>query len=629
MSNMLSSGVSGLLAFQSALDTTSHNISNANTEGYSRQRVELTTKQPTYSSGGYVGNGVDVASVNRIYDDILATQVRSSSSGKSQWDIYSSVTDQVNNLLGDASSGLSAKLQEFVNAMQSVANSPSSSSERQVLISKAESLVSQLQTYNSRLEELQTQVDSQLDSEATTISGLASSIASLNEQIVSATGQGGNPPNDLLDKRDQLLDELSTHVGISTLKQTDGSVNVFIGSGQALVVGGQSSQVVTQPDAFDPTRSRIAIKSDTSTVDITDSLSGGSVGGLLDVREQVLDPAMNSLGRVAVTLSDAINGQQQAGMDLNGNLGGDMFAVGDVITLTATTNTGTGSVAVTRGDSSNLTTSNYLLTRTGSGWQLQRTDTGATVTMTGSGTSGSPFVADGMEIVVSGSAATGDRFEIRPTSGAVDEMSMVLTSTDQVAAAAPITASASSANTGNATITQGTVTDASNASLRSTVTIEFLSANSYTTDGGTTTNTYTSGQAISLNGWEVTITGVPADGDTFTVTDNTNGTGDNRNALLMADVLNNKLMDGGKTSISGAVGQWVADIGVKASQAESNLSVQTSLHEDNIATQQSVSGVNLDEEAADLLRYQQAYAAAAKVISTANTVFDSLMDAIR
>lgn len=625
MSSMLSTSVSGLMAFQNALDTTSHNISNSATPGYSRQTVQLAAAQPQYSGGGWVGTGVNTTTIARAYNDLVATQVRSSSSAKSQWDAYSSMADEVNNLFGDSSTGLSSTLQSFFNAFQSVANSPGSSSERQVLLSQAQTLVNQMQAYGTRLDDLDKQVNSQLGSEATTISGLAQSIAQLNAQITAATGRGGNPPNDMLDQRDTLIDELSTHVNLSTIKQTDGAVNVFIGTGQALVVGTTAATLTAVTDPYDVSRVSLSLQSNGSNTDVTAAINGGTAGGLLSVRSQVLDPAKNALGQTAVTLSSLVNSQQNAGMDLHGALGANMFTVGGVDVLDNSANTGSATPAVVRSDASALTASNYILTRTASGWALKDAATSASITMTGTGAVGDPFIADGLSITLSGTAATGDRFLIRPTSAAVASMGVTLTDPSGVAAAAPVIAAASAINTGKASITPGVVVNAANAQLRTAVTIQFLSPTTYTTDGGTTTNAYTSGQPISMNGWQVTITGTPATGDTFTVKDNTSGTGDNRNALLLANLLNKDYLSGGTVSVNDVVGRWVADIGVKTNQAQANLGIQSALYDDNISAQQSESGVNLDEEAANLVRYQQAYAAAAQVIAASNKLFDSLM----
>lgn len=629
MSYMLSTGVSGLRAFQTALDTTSHNIANASTPGYSRQRVDLSTATPQFSGSGWIGTGVDVESVSRSYDDLVATQVRSSSSSKSQWDVYSGYADDINNLFGDSATGLSVTLQDFFNAFQSVANAPDSTSERQVLIAEAQTLVSQLQSYGQRLDELETQVNTQLRDEATAITGLAQNIADLNAKITAATGNGGAPPNDLLDQRDALLDELATHVNVSTFKQDDGAVNVFIGNGQPLVIGKIPSEVVAVDDPYDASRNGLAVQTGAGVTDVTASLSGGTVGGLLEFRSELLDAAKNSLGKVAVTVSATVNAQQNAGMDLYGALGADLFTVGGAEALANANNAGTAALTVSRAEAGEITGSNYVLSRTAGGWSLQDQTTGAAVTLSGSGTALDPFTAEGLSIVVSGTAVDGDRFLIRPTSTAVDEMTVALTDPRGIAAAAPIVAAASSANTGSASITQGVVVDAADTALRDPVTIEFLSATTYTTDGGTTVNAYASGSPITLNGWEVTVSGAPAAGDTFTVQDNSDGTGDNRNALLMANLLNANSLAGGAESINDVVDTWVTDIGVKSNQAQSNLDIHTALYDDNVAAQQSVSGVNLDEEAANLVRYQQAYSAAAQVIAIANQLFDSLLSAVR
>ncbi|MGD9843500.1 MAG: flagellar hook-associated protein FlgK [Steroidobacteraceae bacterium] len=628
MASMLSTGVSGLLSMQTALDTTSHNIANSATVGYNRQGVVLAESQPQFSGGSWVGTGVNVATVRRFYDELVAGQVRMASSGKSQWEVYSSLSDQVNNLFSDSTTGLSSTLQGLANAFQNVANSPSSSSERQVLLSKAQTLVNQLQSYSSRLNQIDVQINSQLESEAGTVTQLASSIATLNTKIAAASVRGSDVPNDLLNQRDRYIDELATHVNVSTVTQTDGQVNVFIGNGQPLVLGGIASNIVAVPDKFDLTHKTLVIQSGSGAqIDISKAITGGTMGGLIEFRDQMLVPAQNNLGQIAVGMAAIMNDQQHAGLDLYGSLGADMFAVGGVGVRQSTNNAGSTTISVTRGDVQALTTNDYILTRTATGWSLQNSLTGQSVPMTGSGTSGDPFVADGLSLVVSGSAVTGDKFQIQPTRDAVAGMSLKLTDPKAIAAAAPIIASANLANTGSASITSGEVLDASNANLQTTVTIQFLSASSYTTDGGVTTNAYTAGQNIDINGWRVKITGTPDTSDQFTVGSNSGGSGDNRNALLLANALERSYLNGGAASVNAAVGLWVADMGVRSNLAQANYSTQSAVYSDSLNVQQSVSGVNLDEEAANLIRYQQAYAAMSKVISTSNEMFKTLMQA--
>lgn len=629
MSDLLATSVSGLLAFQRALDTTSHNISNANTVGYSRQLTELTTRDAEQSGNGWVGNGVDVSTIKRAYDDFLASQSRTSSSSYNQSNTYATEAERLSNLFGSSTTGLTPTLQSFADALQAVADSPTSTPARQTLLSEAQSLVERLESYEATLDSLDTQVNAQIESEADAISSLATGIAQLNQEISAGYARTGQPPNDLLDQRDQLIDELATHVNVNVVAQGDNTVSVFIGNGQPLVVGQTAGQIVATPDQYDPTRKVLSFKTATSTVEMTSSLSGGTLGGMLQFRSQMLDPARNTLGRLSVGLAEVVNEQHAAGIDLNGDLGGEFFSVGAARVLSSANNTGTGSVAAERieGAADALTTSDYLMVNTSSGWSLRRADTGAAVTMTGTGTATDPFIAEGLSIVVSAGAATGDRFLIKPTAGAIDGLQVLVTDPAKVAAAAAIVAAAASTNTGNATISAGEVIDATDSQLRTPIDITFISATQYQVSGDTTTYTYTAGDDIDVNGWRVQISGTPVAGDSFSVTDNTSGSGDNRNALKLADVLDQPILNGGTASLSASIGAFVGDVGVKTNQAQTSRDAQKIVYEESVDALQSLSGVNLDEEAANLVRYQQAYLAAAQMIKVADTIFQSILAA--
>lgn len=631
MADLLSTSISGLMAFQRALDTTSHNISNASTIGYSRQLTEFMTRNPQQAGNGWVGNGVDVSTVKRAYDDFLAGQSRTSSSTFHQFDTYATQAGRLNNLFGNTTTGLTPTLQNFTNAVQAVANSPTSTPARQTLLSQAQSLTQRLQSYDASLRSLDSQVNAQIESEATAISSLSQSIAKLNQEISSGYSRTGQPPNDLMDQRDRLIDELSSHVNVNVVAQGDHTMNVFIGNGQPLVVGQTFGRVVATADQFDPTRSVLSFQTATGSVEMTKSLSGGTLGGMLEFRTQMLDPARNTLGRLSAALAEVVNEQHGAGIDLNGQLGGDFFAVGPTRVMSSANNSGTGSLAVQRieGASGALTTADYMMVNTAGGWSLRRADTGATVPMTGTGTAVDPYVADGLSIVVSPGANTGDRFLIKPTADAVSGLQVLITDPSQIAAAAPIVSSASASNIGNATISRGEVIDATNPQLRAPVSITFTSATQYQISGDPTTYTYTPGSDINVNGWRVQISGTPAAGDGFAVADNTSGSGDNRNALKLATVLNQPVLNNGTASLNAGVGQFIGDIGVKTSQAQISRDAQKVVYEESVDAMQSVSGVNLDEEAANLVRYQQAYMAAAQMIKVADTIFQSVLSATR
>jgi flagellar hook-associated protein 1 FlgK len=631
---MLATGVSGLVAFQRALDTTSHNIANANTPGYSRQQVEFVTNPAEPLGGGWLGTGVNTSTVRRLYDQALAVQAQSASSGFQQLDTLATYASKLDNLFSDSSTGLSATLQGFMNAVQGVADAPADISARQVLLSQAQTLTDRLKGYTSSLNATDTQVASQLGNEAATVSTLAGSIASLNKQIVSALGINQQPPNDLLDQRDQLISQLATHVNVTTVAQSDGAINVFIGTGQSLVMNGNASSMSLGADQFGVNGQRLLLKTGASVTDVTDSISGGNMGGLLQFRSQMLQPARNVLGQIATALAGQVNGQQAAGLDLQGQVGGPMFNIGGVTTLPSTLNTGSATASVTRSIPSAVTSADYQLLYDGTAWTMTRADTGANAPLSGAGTALSPFTADGLSIVIGGGAPqAGDRFLVQPTAGAVSGLSVAITQPEKVAAAAQLLTSAASSNTGSGTIDAGTVTN-TGTWPRGNFTLSFTpdTAHWKVTDssGATvTTGAFTAGQAIVFNGMQVTVSGAPALNDSFLIKDNAGGTGDNRNALAMASLLGNPWMNGGTASLSDTVGRMIGDIGVQTSQAQSGRDAQQVVMQDANSAVSNVSGVNLDEEAANLVKFQQAYQAAAKVIAVSNSLFQSLLDATK
>ena len=627
MADLLSTGVSGLLAFQRALDTTSHNISNVNTDGYSRQRVEIGTRPAQPYGNGWVGQGANVRTTQRVYDDFVAAQTRTSSSSLEHLDVYASNAERLNNMFGDSTNGLSPTLQRFVNAFQAVANAPTSIPARQVLLSEANTLEQRLQFFDSRLDEIGNEINSRMKGEVAEVNSIAQGIARLNNEITSGIARtGGQPPNDLLDQRDRLLDELSKKISVNAVRQDGGTINVFVGSGQPLVLGSDVNQLTTVQDPFDSSQLTVALQTAGSSVDISSSISGGTLGGLLDFRREQLEPAKNALGRFAVALTDVVNTQHHEGIDLSGALGGDFFAVGDAEVLDNGLNSGTGTVSATRVDVGALTGRDYVMEMTSGGWQLRDSLSGAPVPMTGTGTAADPFVADGLEIEVGGTAAVGDTFLIRPTRSAISNMDVLISDPSRVAAAAPIRTAAASANSGSGKISAGEVLDSTNAQLRAPVTIQFLTATAYSINGAGSF-AYTAGGDIDVNGWRMQISGSPQVGDTFTVSDNTSGTGDNRNALLLSDALKAPVLNGGTTSLGSAVGEFVGGIGVATRQAQVNRDAQNVVYEESLSAKEAVSGVNLDEEAANLLKYQQAYQAAAQLIRVADTMFQTLLAA--
>ncbi|MGA7540797.1 MAG: flagellar hook-associated protein FlgK [Steroidobacteraceae bacterium] len=634
MADLLSTSVSGLLAFQQALDVTSNNISNADTPGYDVETANFQEEPGQETGAGYVGSGVEVSSISRAYDAYLAEQVNSTQSSYSSSNTLATQAGQVDNLLSDSSTGLTATLQSFVNALQTTATTPTSTAARQALLSSGQSLAQQIQTYSSQLSQYSSQLETQVSGDVTEINTLSSGIATLNQQIAAASSNG-QTPNALLDQRDQLINQLSQYVSAQTASEGNNEVNVYIGSGQALVTGGSAQTLTTIPNAYDPSQLDIGVTSGSgSTADITSEVSGGDLGGLLSARSQVLDPAINALGQIAVAVSTVVNQQQQSGMDSTGAQGQAMFAVGGVQALPDSNNTGTGALTVSRTALSELTTDDYELKYTGGAnpWQLTDETTGQSVALTGSGTSASPLTGAGLSIVVGGTPQSGDSFLIQPTAGAAAGFSMVLTSPSQVAAASLVQAAAGAANTGTGTVSSAGVTDPGTWTS-GTYTVTFGTGGQYSVSDASgnpvASGTYASGQPIAFNGIQLTLSGQPASGDTFTVSPNSaSNTGDNSNLYAMVTALSASALDGGTTSVNGAVNNIVSQVGVVTQQAQNNATTEQTANQSATTNLNNVSGVNLDTQAASMLQYQQAYQAMAEVIQVSGQLFNSLITAI-
>jgi flagellar hook-associated protein 1 FlgK len=544
---LLGTAASGLQAFQRAISVTGHNISNANTEGYTRQRVELGTRPPSFTGQGFIGNGVQIESIERVFDEFVTERLRNTTSSSSQYETLAMLSGRVSNLLGDDQAGLGNGLEAFFNAVQALADDPSSIPVRQLLLAEGESLVARFHNLDTQLDSMRDEINGGLSNMVAEINSLSTAIAEANRNIVDATSQGsGAAPNDLLDERDNLINRLSELVSVRTVEQENGATNVFVGSGQSLVTGFLASELRTVPNNFDNRHLDIAVVGAGISTVITGNLTGGQLGATLDFRDRMLDPAQNGLGRIAVTVATEFNRQHGLGMDLDGVAGTDFFSVTAPQVAANLNNTGAASVTVgfDNANIDDLSTDDYLLGFDGAAWSLSRLSDGQPVTMTGSG----PFFADGLQIDIAGGAAAGDRFLIRPTRSASADVSMLLGNPREIAAAASAAA--------------------------------------------------------------------PAPGD-------------NSNALLLANLQVAQTMENATTSFQGAYGQLVGELGTQTRSAQINSDAQAALLSQAQQSRDAVSGVNLDEEAANLLRFQQAYQAIAQVISVADSTFQTLLSAVR
>jgi flagellar hook-associated protein 1 len=628
VSDVFGISVSALQAFQQAINVISNNVANASTPGYDRESVNLTEAIPQAAGAATIGAGVVVSGIDRAFSQAAANQLNTSQSTLGQLNALQNYANQIDNLFGTTVGGLSSALQGFYSAFSDVANNPTSTASRQALIGQAQSVASSFQNASGELNSLNTDVNSHITADVTQINSIAKAISTLNNQIVTGTAQdGGQPPNELLDQRDQLVSNLSQLVGISTTTDPNGALNVFVGNGQPLVLQGQVTSLTTVANQFNATQLEISTSA-TSAV-ISNNITSGDLGGLLAARTQVINPALNQLGQIATAFSATVNSQQAQGLDLSGNLGAPIFSVGTPLATGSARNTDavTASVTVNANGLGALTANDYVLSFVGGVPKLTNTSDGTSVTPAGAGTVASPYTAAGISIVLSGTPANGDQFLLQPTATAAGSLKVVLGNPAQIAAAGAVKTAAAGSNTGAATISSGTVLNSTNPNLLSPVMIAFTSPTSYTVNGGAP-NAYTSGGNIDVNGWEVQISGAPAAGDSFSVTSNAGGTGDNRNALVAANAQNVGVLQNGTTSITGGVSALITGLGSQAQQIKTAQSAQSAVNAQALTSVQSTSGVNLDEEAASLLQWQQAYQAAAQALSIGNSLFASLIAAV-
>lgn len=636
MVDLFGSALSGLNAAQQGMVTTEHNIANASTPGFTRQQIVPAARLSQQTGSGFIGKGVDVQNVTRIYDQYLSAQVLQEQSQATYLTVYHTALKQIDNLVADPAAGASPAIQGFFDAMSAVSNNPESVPARQTLLGNAQFAVNRFQAIDQRMTDIANGLNGQITSSINTVNSYAQQIALLNGNIRRAIAAiPAQQPNDLLDQRDQLITKLNQEIKTSQVQQPDGTVSVFVGNGQPLVLDDQAMklQAVTSPS--DPNKLDIAYLRNGQTLSMQQSsIQGGNLGAYLAFRDQSLEPTRNALGRVALGLATSINQQNQLGQDLNGALGLNLFTAATPRVIPNANNaTTSGTPSVTIANVSGLTTSDYQLTfNGGTSYTLLRQSDNTTTTY-----ASLPQTVDGMTIAAPAPVTVGDTFLIRPTANGARDIAVATNDPAKIAAAAPMRGTAASANTGTARISSGTVTTlvtanpahpATDANLQAPVTITFTGPATFTVAGAVPAvgpQAYVSGQDISYNGWKVQITGTPATGDVFNVVSNTNAVGDNRNILLMSSMQTQNLMANGTASFQGIYGQFVGDVGAKTSELSVTSLAQTNMAAQTVAAQQAVSGVNLDEEAANLMRYQKAYQAAAKAMQIASTMFDAVL----
>lgn len=624
MTGMLGTGTSALLAFQRALGTVSHNVANASTPGYSRQRVDLAARPGQAQGNSYIGQGVDVAGLQRLADGLVFARQVDSAGELGRLGQLSAMAGRIDTLVSNPATGLSSQWSAFFTAADALTAEPGSATARGQLLAAGEQLAGRWRSLDGQLSSLEQETGQRLQAVVSDANQLATEIAGLNRAILDG---GRNVAPDLLDARALRIERLAGLVGAETVAQPDGTMSVFTAGGQPLVLGAQAMQLTTVPDPMRPDRQQLALDGPSGKVRLPSTSVSGELGGLFEFRERVLDPARAELGRLATVFATGFNAAHRAGVDFTGAPGADFFALSPPRVDAHTGNTGSATIT-TRVDDASALKAQDLVLRFDGGWTATRADTGEAVPMTGSGTAADPFRVAGVAFEISGTPAAGDRFALRPTADAAASLRVALTDGSQIAAAKPLQASADANNLGSARATSAQVTDAAAFAGFAGASIEFIDADQYTVDGAGP-YPYTAGSPITGPGWSIALEGAPAAGDAFALARTPPRSNDNGNALALGAFDQRPILDGGSTSLTAGLSQFTARVGTEARHASLGLEAQTAIHAQVTAERESVSGVNLDEEAADLMRFQQAYQAAAQVISTADSMFQTLLSAVR
>lgn len=561
MSSLINSAMSGLSAAQAALNTTSNNIASYNVAGYTRQTTVLASANSTLGAGGWVGNGVNVSSVQREYNAFITNQLRTAQSQSNGLTTRYEQVSKIDSMISSTTNNLSTTLQDFFSSLQTLVSNAEDPAARQTVLGKADGVVNQFKVVDQYLRDQDKQVNLSISSTVDLVNNYSSQIASLNDKISRLTGVGaGASPNDLLDQRDQLVSELNKLVGVEVNVQDGSTYNITMANGYTLVAGSKASQLAAVPSSADPNRTTVAyVDNVAGNVEIPEKLlTTGSLGGLLTFRSQDLDQTRNSLNQMAMAFADAFNTVHKQGIDADGKAGVDFFDFGKPSSIANSKNTGDVELDVQMTKSSAVQATDYKVVKTDSGWEVTRLSDNTSVKLdSDSDLTNGVLKFDGLTVTAqlksggTNAAATGDSFIVKPVSDAIVNMKVAVSSESQIAMGLP-------------------TSDPTN----------------------------------------------PDVGD---------GESDNRNGQALLDLQNSKVVGGSKT-FNDSYAALVSSIGTKTATLKSSSTTQANVVTQLSNQQQSISGVNLDEEYGNLQLFQQYYLANAQVLQTASTLFDALIN---
>lgn len=687
--SLLNIGMSGLSASQTALVTTGNNIANVDTAGYSRQQTVQTTKASNQYGNVFIGSGTTLADVRRVYNSYLEAQLKTTTSLNSDAAAYQGQITPLDSLLSDSGTGLNGALTKFFASVQNVNAKPGDDASRQLLLSDAQALSNRFNSVASQLTAQNENINGNLSNMVDQINSLATTVAQLNKKIAEVSNSGG-APNDLLDARSETIRQLSTFTGTQVV-ENGSSLDIYLGSGQPLVMGNITNKLEAVPDKNDPGRIGIQLNSGSSVMDLTQVMTGGEIGGLMRYRSTVLDPAMNELGRVALVVADQMNSIQASGIDKNGAFGSNLFSsinsaaqMSQRSVASLGNSAGSGNFNVSIEDTGKLTTNDYKITFTsGTNYTVQRLPDNTSLGAFSTTTTPAPVV-DGFSLTfANGTAAAGDSFKITPTRNAAGSIKTEMTDSKRLAIAAPLGAAITPGGSGTLTIpASGQPTMTTKLDIYDEATTSIIQngiKNSMpvkvvfgaTSAGGTlqayqlldaqggliSSGTINPGQSNTLNlsvplkdatgapimdssvppvqrtvTFDMSIAGAPSDGSGINISLSQPGSLDNRNGTILAGLQTAKTLDTDSASkgisLNDAYGKLVEGVGAKAAQGKLDSAATGAILDNAKNARDSLSGVDLDEETGNLVKFQQYYTASSQIIKAAQQIFSTLINSL-
>ena len=621
MSNLLRIGSSALNAASIQLQTTGQNIANASTPGYVRREAIL---QEAGNNGlsGFIGQGVNVAQIQRVYDEFLVRESNANRSGAAQDTARSDGLNRLDNLFGDPETGMGAAYDSLVSSFADVTAHPADSSARSAVLAQVSAFASRAAQIDGQMQQLASSAHGQMSTEINKANDTLKSLAALNQRLGNAHASLSTP-NNLYDERDKLLGDLNAVMRANATIGANGAVTVASSRGEPLVVGNNFAQLKLVSNELDASKLDVQVmRSNGTSVQLAPSELGGKLAGLAQFADSDVGEARARLGQITAAVAISFNNRQALGIDASGTAGQALFGIGSPTVSPVAANTGNAQITAAITTGSALKASDYSISFDGTHYSLTRLSDSNVQTF-----ASLPQVVDGLTVSLgSGTPAAGDKFLLRAASSYVSGVKSMLTNPSRLATALPVTTVPGSANTGDLSAS-GLDISAIGANTSQPVSISFTGTGTFNVTGTGTGNptglTYSPGMTLSYNGWSLKLSGAPKAGDTMQVVATVNPAGDNRNARAMQSLGDASNVDGAK--VIDRYADLVGEVGTRAQSAKATGDMSQRLFDDAESARTSVSGVNLDEEAARMLEYQQAYQAAAKVIATANQMFQSLL----